>query len=345
MHPFLSPELHVRWSELTADRVEPDIRHALKNAAQAIETICAQDSEQSTYESTFLALENATEELSRGWGRLHHLDSVEDQPERRKALNLMLPDVTEFYSSIPLNERLWKVLKAFGESRAVAKLDAIGKRFVAETMEDFRQSGADLPPDKKQRVAEIESELSKLTKQYGERVLDSTNAWELVIEDEAKLAGLPESAKAAAAANARAKGHGTEDKPAWRFTLQFPSMFPIMQYLEDDAIRRQVWEASGKVGGYGEYDNSSLVWKILELRHEKAEMLGQDHFADLTLLRRMAKTGAGALEFVENMHQRVKPAFLAECRQLAQYKAAKTGQPEDLLEPWEAAYWAERQRK
>ncbi len=345
MHPFLSPDFHVRWSELTADRVEPDIRHALKNAAQAIETICAQDPEQLTCESTFLALENATEELSRGWGRLHHLDSVDDQPERRKALNLMLPDVTEFYSSIPLNERLWKVLKAFGESRAVEKLDAVRKRFVAETMEDFRQSGADLPPDKKQRVAEIESELSKLTKQYGERVLDSTNAWELVIEDEAKLAGLPESAKAAAAANARAKGHGTEDKPAWRFTLQFPSMFPIMQYLEDDAIRRQVWEASGKVGGYGEYDNSSLVWKILELRHEKAEILGQDHFADLTLLRRMAKTGAGALEFVENMHQRVKPAFLAECRQLAQYKAAKTGQPEDLLEPWEAAYWAERQRK
>jgi oligopeptidase A len=184
-----------------------------------------------------------------------------------------------------------------------------------------------------------------LTKQYAEHVLDSTNAWELVVTDESKLAGLPDSAMAAAAASARAKGHATDDVPAWRFTLQFPSMFPVMQYLEDDAIRREVWEASVGVGGHGEHDNSSLVWKILALRHEKAEILGQEHFADLTLLRRMAKTGSGALEFVENLHARVRPAFLAECRQLAQYKAAKTGQAADLLEPWETAYWAERQRK
>jgi len=345
MNPFLSPDLHVRWSELTADRVEPDIRHALKNAAEAIEEICRQDPESLTCGSTFLALESAIEELSRGWGRLNHLDSVEDQPARREALNRMLPDVTDFHSSIPLNERLWKVLKAFGESPAVEQLDPVAKRFVAETLEDFRQAGADLPPEKKKRVAEIESELSKLTKQYAEHVLDSTNAWELVITDEAKLAGLPDSAKAAAAANARAKGIATDDQPAWRFTLQFPSMFPLMQHLEDDAIRREVWEASGKVGGYGEYDNSSLVWRILELRHQKADILGQEHFADLTLLRRMARTGAGALEFVENMHSRVRPAFLAEFRQLAHYKAAKTGRPEELLEPWEASFWAERQRK
>ena len=118
------------------------------------------------------------------------------------------------------------------------------KRFVEETLADFRQSGADLPPHQKQRIAAIEADLSKLTKQYSEHVLDSTNAWELVITDETKLAGLPESAKAAAAANARAKGIATDDQPAWRFTLQFPSMFPIMQHLHDDAIRRQVWEAS-----------------------------------------------------------------------------------------------------
>ncbi len=345
IHPFLSPDLHVCWSRLTADRVEPDIRHALENAAAAIEAICAQDPESLTYESTFLALENATEDLSRGWGRLQHLDSVEDQPARREALNRMLPEVSGFYSSIPLNERLWQTLKAFGESRAVETLDPVEKRFVQETMDDFRQSGADLPPDRKQRVAQIESELSKLTKQYSENVLDSTNAWELVIEDESKLAGLPDSAKAAAAANAGTKGLATDGKPAWRFTLQFPSMFPIMQYLEDDSIRRQVWEAAGQIGGHGKHDNSALVWKIIELRHEKAEILGQEHFADLALLRRMAKTGAGALEFVEGMHRRVKPAFLADFRQLAQYKAAKTGRPVDLLEPWETTYWAERQRK
>ena len=345
MHPFLAPDFHVRWSTLVPKAIEPDIRHALQIANQAIEAICSQDPFTATYESTFAALEDATEEIGRGWGRLNHLDSVCDHPAQREALNGMLPEVTDFYSSIPLNERLWAVIKSIGESPEVAKLDPVRKRFVEETLADFRQSGADLPAHQKQRVAAIEADLSQLTKQYSEHVLDSTNAWELVLTDETKLAGLPESAKAAAAANARAKGIATDDQPAWRFTLQFPSMFPIMQHLHDDSIRHQVWEASGKVGGYGEYDNTSLVWRILELRHEKASILGHSHFADLTLLRRMAGSGSKALEFIENLHTRIRPAFHADFRQLAQYKAAKTGSPVGELEPWETAYWAERQRQ
>jgi oligopeptidase A len=324
------------------EAIEPDIRHALEISKAAIKAICAQDAAAATYESTFLALEKATEELGEGWGRLHHLDSVCDNPAQREGLNKMLPEVTDFYSSIPLNERLWAVLKSFGEGPEIAKLDPVRKRFVEETLADFRQSGADLPPERKQRVAAIEAELSKLTKQYSEHVLDSTNAWELVINDESRLAGLPESAMAGAAANARAKGI---DAPAWRFTLQFPSMFPIMQHLHDDDIRRQVWEASSKVGACGEHDNTQLVWQILELRQEKAAILGHDHFADLTLLRRMARSGSGALDFIENLHARILPAFRAEFRQLAQYKAAKSGQPVDELEPWETAYWSERQRQ
>jgi len=342
MHPFLAPDFHVRWSTLVAGAIVPDIRRALEGAKAAIQTICDQAPGAATYESTFLALENATEELGRGWGRLNHLDSVADHPAQREALNTMLPEVTDFYASIPLNERLWAVLKTFGEGPEAARLDAVRKRFVAETLADFRQAGADLPPERKQRVAAIEAELSKLTKQYAEHVLDSTNAWELVITEEAKLAGLPESAKAAAAANARSKNL---EAPAWRFTLQFPSMFPLMQHLHDDAIRRQVWEASVKVGGCDGYDNTPLVWRILSLRHEKAAILGHGHFADLTLLRRMAGTGAGALAFIEKLHSRVLPAFHADFRQLAQYKAAKSGGPVDALEPWETAYWAERQRK
>jgi oligopeptidase A len=345
MHPFLAPDFQVRWSTLTADHIEPDIRHALDLSKLAIAAICAQNPAAATYESTFVALEKATEDLNRGWERLNHLDSVCDHPAQREALNRMLPEVTDFQSSIPLNERLWAVLKAVGEGPDISRLDPIKKRFVAETLADFRQSGADLPPDQKARVAAIEADLSKLTKQYAERVLDSTNAWDLVITDAARLAGLPESAIAGAAANARAKGVATDEQPAWRFTLHFPSMFPVMQHAHDDALRWQVWEASSRVGGYGDYDNTPLVWRILELRQEKAAILGHSHFADLTLLRRMAKSGARALEFIENLHARILPAFHADFRQLAHYKTAKTGQPVDRLEPWETAYWAECQRK
>ena len=342
MHPFLAPDFHVRWSTLVPEAVEPDIRHALELAKSNIEAICAQDPAAANYESTFLAFEKASESLNHGWGRLNHLDSVSDCPAQREALGKMLPDVTDFYSSLALNDRLWSVIKAVGESPEITSLSPVQRRFVDETLADFRNSGADLPPVQKQRIAAIESDLSKITKEYSEHVLDSTNAWELIITDEAKLAGLPDSAKAGAAANARAKGH---DAPAWRFTLQFPSMFPIMQHLHDDGIRHQVWEASSKVGAVGEFDNTSLVWQILELRQEKAKILGHQHFADLTLLRRMAKSGGTALDFIKHLHARIHPAFLAEYKQLGQYKAAKSGQPVGLLEPWEIAYWAEKQRQ
>jgi oligopeptidase A len=344
-HPFLDPAFAVRWSTLVPSAIEPDIRHALDEARSRIEAIRSQDPAQATYESTFAALEDASEALDRGWGRLRHLDSVCDHPAQRAALNAMLPEVTEFHASIPLDETLWKVLKTVGEGSQIEALDAVRRRFVEETLASFRSSGADLPAAGKARMAEIEAELSKLTKQYSEHVLDSTNAWDLVITDESKLAGLPDSAKAAAAANARAKGLGSEEAPAWRFTLQFPSMFPVMQYLEDDAIRRQVWEASVKVASEGERDNTPLVWKILQLRQEKAALLGNSHFADLTLERRMARTGRTALDFVEDLHGRVRPAFLAECEGLAAYKAEKTGLPPAPLEPWESAYWAERRRR
>ncbi len=342
MHPFLAPDFHVRWSTLTPDAVAGDIAHALDNARAAIANIRSQDPGAATYASTIEALEKATEELSRGWGRLTHLDSVADNPEQRKALNAMLPEVSNFFSSIPLDAGLWEIVRAVGESAETATLDPVRQRFVRETLADFRESGADLPADRKSRIAEIEAELSKLTKQYAENVLDSTNAWELVITDETRLSGLPASAMQAAAANARAKGH---DAPAWRFTLQFPSMYPVMQHANDEALRREIWEASTMVGSSGEHDNSALVHRILELRHEKAGILGHKHFADLTLQRRMARNGESALRFVEDLHRRIHPAFLAECDALARFKAQETNQPQVPLEPWETAYWAERQRK
>ncbi len=342
MHPFLAPDFHVRWSTLVPEAVEPDIRHALETAKANIETICAQDPTAANFKSTFLAFENASEALNDGWGRLTHLDSVSDNPAQREALGKMLPEVTDFYSSLALNDRLWNVIKAVGESEEIATLSPVEQRFVTETLEDFRQAGADLAADKKKRVAEIEAELSKLTKEYSEHVLDSTNAWDLVITEESKLAGLPESAMAGAAANARAKGL---EAPAWRFTLQSPSMFPIMQHLHDEEIRKQVWKASTEVGSGEKYDNTNLVWRILELRQEKAEILGHQHFADLTILRRMAKSGSAAIEFIEKLHDRIHPTFLAEYKQLAQYKAAKSQQPIGKLEPWEVSYWAEKQRQ
>ncbi|MFN5868543.1 MAG: M3 family metallopeptidase, partial [Akkermansiaceae bacterium] len=342
MHPFLSTDFLPKWSTFTAEAIEPSIRHALTEAQQNIETIASQDPAKATYESSFLALEKATESLSRGWGRLQHLDSVSDNPAQREAINILLPDVTDFYSSLSLNPRLFNVLNAVAESDAVNFLTEIQQRHIKETIADFIESGAALPEEEKTRITVIDSKLSKLTKKYSENVLDATNAWELIITDESKLDGLPDSAKAAAAANARSKNIAT---PAWRITLQAPSMSPIMQHAHDEELRKTVWEASTKVGSEAPYDNSELVWKILELRKQKAEILGHTNFADLTLQRRMARNGDTALKFVESIHAKIRDAFLADSKQLSEYKAAKTSTAPEQLEPWEISYWAERQRK
>ncbi|MDI1321027.1 MAG: M3 family metallopeptidase [bacterium] len=219
------------------------------------------------------------------------------------------------------------------------------RRFVDETMAEFRQNGADLPPDKKARLEAVQAELASLTQKYSENVLDATNAWELVLRDETRLRGLPPHARESARQNALKKGQGTAAAPAWRFTLHGPSLEPVLLYAEDAALRREVWSASAAVGVTAPQDNRDLIKRILSLRQEKAALLGRPHFADLVLERRMAKSGATALAFIEDLHARVAPAFARETSELAAFKAEQTKSATGPLAPWETAFWAERLRR
>ena len=344
-HPFLADEFHIRWSQLVPEKVEADIVAGIAEAEENIKSICTIKPEEATYENTFAALEDASAALDRGWGRLQHLNSIRDSEPQRDVLNAMLPKVTAFAASIPLNSELWTVLKAFVDSPAATALDSVRARFVEETCAEFREAGADLPDEQKERMSELQSELAEVTQKFSENVLDSTKAFELIIDDESRLAGLPQTARAGALAEAKAKKLATDEEPKWRFTLQHPSMFPVFQYADDDELRRELWEASCTVGRGGKFDNSELVWKIVSLRQEKAELLGFANFADLVLQRRMARDGASAIGFVEDLHDRIEDAFRKECAQLEAYKAEKTGSAPTPFQPWEAGYWAEKQRK
>ena len=161
-----------------------------------------------------------------------------------------------------------------------------------------------------------------------------------MVTDEARLAGLPAHAKAAARRGAEAKGLA-----GWRFTLHMPSLEPFMTYLADEALRRELWTASAAVGAIAPQDNAPLIGRILTLRAEKAALLGKAHFADLVLERRMAKTGAGALGFMEDMETRAKGAFARECRELEEFKAQQTGGVVARLAPWEILIWSEKLRQ
>jgi len=343
--PFLDRAFQIRWSQLTADQVAPAVDAALADAEKAIQAITRLAPAEAEYSNTFLALENASDLLNETWAKVSHLTSVADSPALRAVHNAALPKVSAFQAKIPLNAELWLRLKAASEHESVRALQGEQRRFVTETMEDFRQQGADLPPDKKARLEALQSELAQLTQKYAENVLDATNAWEIIVTDPRRVRGLPEHALAAARQNALKKGHGSESVPAWRFTLHMPSQEPVMLYAEDESLRREIWQAATQVGRNAPHANQELVKKILALRQEKAALLGRPHFADLVLSRRMAKNGSQALGFVEDLHRRILPAFQREGRELEAYKAEQMGSAASKLAPWEFGFWSEKLRR
>ncbi|AHF89196.1 oligopeptidase A [Opitutaceae bacterium TAV5] len=359
-NPFLDPAFAIRWSQHRPELIPPAIETALADARAAIDAIAALDSGGLTFENTFLALERATEPLHFAWGKVTHLQSVSDSPALREAHNAMLPKVSAFLAGIPLNNALWQRLKTFAASPAAAAVTGVYRRFLDETLADFRQAGADLPDAERARIEQIESELAGLTQKYSENVLDATNAWQLVIEDESRLAGLPAHALAAARQSALDKGFshdpegdadGKGAKPAWRFTLHAPSQEPVLTRADDEALRREVWTAASQVGAQAPHDNTALVQRILALRAGKARLLGKSHFPDLVLERRMAGSGAAALAFVEDMERRARPAFVRECEELEQF-AGKTAGGRNRqagaagpLAPWSVPYFAEKLRQ
>jgi oligopeptidase A len=342
MHPFLQNDFHIKWTTLTPEHIETDIGKALDQAQAAVDAVASQRPPL-TYTNTLAALDDGLETLNRAWGLVSHLDSVNNSPELRAAHKAMLPKVSEFFASIPLNEALWETLKAYGVESAAENLSSTKQRYIAETLADFREAGADLPPEQKKRAGEIQSQLAKLTQKYSDNCLDGTNAWEKIVTDERQLAGLPKSARDAARQSAEQEG-----KEGWRFTLQAPSYIPVMSYADSDTLRKEAWSAYAAIGRSGEHDNRPLVPQILKLRHEFAQLVGQENFADHVTERRMAASGQAALDFGDTIFQKVRGRFEKEVEQLRLFKAAEEGlslERPPLLEPWEVSYWAEKQRK
>ena len=343
-NPFLDPSFQVRWASMKAGMVVPAMDAALEQAESALQAIEG-DGRRHAFENTFLALDEAMDALNRTWTRVTHLQSVCDSPELRDAHTRVLPTVSAFFARVPLRPALWARLREFSGSPEAAGAGAVRSRYMSETLAEFREAGADLPAEGRARLEALQTELAQLTQRYAENVLDATNAWQLVVEDEGRLEGLPAHAKARALAEASAKGLGAPGRPAWRFTLHMPSQEPLMTYARDEGLRRETWGAASSVGSAAPHDNAPLIARILALRAERASLLGKAHFADLVLARRMAGSGATALAFIEDMRRRCTGPFGRECAELERFGAGETGAAPGPLAPWEIAYRAERLRR
>ena len=337
-NPLRSVQFRVPFDRIRAADVQPAVAELLSEARSRLEAIAAAQGDR-TFGNTMHALDTLSEPLDYAMAVVRHLESVATYPELRAAYNAVQPEVSAFYSGIPLHEGLWRALQAYAATAEGAHLAGERRRYLTKTMDDFRRHGAGLDPAGKKRLEELDVELTRLTTKFSENVLDSTNAFELVLTDEARLAGLPPTAVAAARDSASRKG-----APGWRFTLQAPDYFAVMTYLDDASIRRHVYEAYNVRATSGEWDNRPLIARILELRGERARLLGFQDFADLVLEDRMAHTGARALEFLEDLKEKTGKRFREENQELMEFRRSLEGPAAAQLEPWDVGYYAEKQR-
>jgi oligopeptidase A len=337
-NPLLHLDSPIPFDRIQADHVEPAIASLLGDARERLARLAA-PAAPPDFENTMRPLDELSEPLDRAMTVVKHLESVATTPELRAAVNAVEPEVSKFHSSIPLDDGLWNALREYASTAEAGRLEGTRRRFLTKTLDEFRRHGAELDPAGKTRLAAIDVELSTVTTKFAENVLDSTNAFELVIGDERRLAGLPESAVQAARESAARKAAA-----GWRFTLQAPSYTPLMMYLDDAAVRQQVYRAFVTRAVSGAFDNRPLVARILELRREKARLLGFADFADLVLADRMARSGGQALAFLRGLRERTEAHFRRENDGLLAFRRKLEGAAAPPLDPWDVAYYAEKQR-
>lgn len=333
-NPLVKITTPIAFGEVQAAHVRPAVRRLVDEAQQRIEAI-ASCQEPRTYANTLGALDAVTEKLDYASSLIQHLENVVSTPELRQAWNEAQPLVSEFYSRIPLHAGLWTALKEYEATGEAKSLSGVRARFLKKTIDSFRRHGADLDEAGKKRLAEIDVELSVICTRFAQSVLDATAQFEYIIENEAGLAGLPAAAAAAARQAAEARG-----QQGWRFTLQQPSYLAVMTYLDDDKVREHFYRSYNRRAAE---ENAERVTRILELRQEKARLLGFRDFADFALTERMAKNGGKALDFLRQLQAQTVGAFERENEALEAFRAGRTGERR-RLEPWEAGYWAEKQR-
>ena len=335
-NPLLLDQRRIPFDQIRAAHVVPGVLQVLEEGRQGIESICAGPLPPS-YATTVELLDDITERVRARIAPVTHLLSVSETPELREAFNEVLPEITEFWTQITLNEALWARLKAFGETKEAAVLSGIHERHFEAVMRDFRRAGAELPPGSRDRIREIRLELARLEHRFSENVLDATNADAVLVRDGTRLDGIPDADREQA--SRRAADAGKEG--CWLLTLDDASFELVMKSAKDRVLRKELFDAHVSRCRDGEFSNVQIMRRVLALRRELAEVLGYSDFADFRLEDHMAKTGRAAFEFIEEMTRKTRPYWERDAKQLSEHAEALGLEG---LYPWDTAFVGENLR-
>jgi oligopeptidase A len=342
MNPLLSFVGLPRFNEIKPEHVAPAIEELLAAGRSALFASVAAPA---TWDAFVAPLEDANERLGRAWGQVAHLHAVMDQPALREAYNAALPKVSQYWTELGQNLQLYQKYKELSRAPEFARLSAARRKIVENALRDFRLGGAELPLEKKQRYAEIQEELARGSAKFSENVLDSTNAFSIVVESEERLSGIPDDVLQAAREAATKDELQTDGKPKWKFTLHMPSYLPVMQYAEDRSLRETLYrESATRAAEFGkpEWDNTPLVARIVELRRELAGLLGYDNYAQVSLEPKMAQSAAQVIAFLDDLARHARPFGEKDAAELRTFAKSDLGIEE--LQAWDVPFASEKLR-
>ena len=338
-NPLLTMDSLPPFSQIQPDQVQPAVTQAIADCKQKISDVLAQR-DPHTWDSLIAPLEEVNDRLARIWSPVSHLNSVLNSEALRTAHDACLPLLSEFQTYVGQHEGLYQAYRELAESDDFPLLSGAQRKEIQNTLRDFRLSGIGLPAEAQQRYGEIQARLSELASRFSNNVLDATQGWNKLVTDEAELAGLPQSAQAAARQLAELKG-----KEGWLFTLDIPSYLPVMMYADNRALRAELYEAfttraSDQGPNAGKWDNSAIMTELLALRRELAQLLGFANYAELSLATKMADKPEQVVNFLTDLAAKSLPQGKAELEEIRAFAAEQHGQGE--LAAWDLAYYAEK---
>ena len=328
------------FSKIKPEHIKPAVEAVIKTCRETIEEVS--QIENPTWENFYLPQAAAGDQFSRAWSPVGHLNAVKNSPELREAYQTCLPLLSEYSTWAGQHKGLYEGYLKLKNSPAFESYSLAQKKAIENSLRDFELSGISLPEDKQKRYGEISARLSELSSDFSNNVLDATMGWDIVITDESQLKGLPESALEAAKLSAESKG-----KKGYRFTLEFPSYYPVLTYCENRELREMMYKeyatrASDQGSNAGKWDNSANIDEKLKLRRELAQLLGFATYADYSLATKMAENPQQVVEFLEDLASRAKKQAKEE---LCALKAFVNHACSEQLEPWDIAYYSEKQKQ
>lgn len=298
-----------------------------------------------TWDGLVVPLEQIEERLSWSWGIVGHLMGVKNSPELRQAYETMQPEVVKFWNRFSQSQPIYEGFKALRSSDSWNQLDAAQQRIVEAALRDAELSGVGLQGKAKERFNAIQLELAELSTRFSNNVLDATKAFSLTLTQPDEIAGLPPSSVSLAAQAARAAGNeqATPEAGPWRITLDMPSYLPFMQHSQRRDLREQLYRAFISRASNGDWNNTPLIERILELRQEQAKLLGYRNYAEVSLAAKMAPSVDAVERLLEELRQASYDAAMKDLEELRRYAASK-GATADL-QHWDIPYWSERLRE